>query len=94
MLGLLADRDTIAGVLDRCGHVDPRRRVLTGAVTVLAVLGLCLFRRENDDLVLARVVAVAPGVVEPGDGPPMPSLPSLAERASVCLRQRQSAGVQ
>ncbi|MFV2122926.1 transposase domain-containing protein [Micromonospora sp. LOL_013] len=37
------------------GHVDARRRVLTGAVTVMIVLGLCLFRRESTSVVTARI---------------------------------------
>src|SRR6266568_621293 len=48
------------------GHVDARRRMLTGEVTVAAVLGLCLFSGEGYDSVLARVVpAVAPGAAVP-----------------------------
>jgi Insertion element 4 transposase N-terminal/Transposase DDE domain len=70
VLDLLAGRDVIVGAVAAAGHVDQRRRVLPGAVTVLAVLALCLFRRENTDLVLARVGAVVPGMLAPGDGPP------------------------
>jgi hypothetical protein len=42
--------------------------VLTGAVTVLVVLGLCVFRREGYDLVLARMAAALPWMFL--DGPP------------------------
>jgi hypothetical protein len=70
VLGLLAGTDVIAAALTRCGHVDRRRRVLTGAVTVMVVLGLCLFRREGYDAVLARMMTVLPGTVAPGDPPP------------------------
>ncbi|WP_229695056.1 helix-turn-helix domain-containing protein [Streptomyces lacrimifluminis] len=37
----------------QAGHVDGRRRVLTGAVTAMIVLGLCLFRRESVAVVIA-----------------------------------------
>ena len=70
VLGLLAGTDVIAAALTRCGHVDRRRRVLTGAVTVMVVLGLCLFRREGYDAVLARIMTVLPGAVAPTDPPP------------------------
>lgn len=66
VLDLLADRSVIAAGLAAAGHVDKRRRALPGMVTVVAVLALCLFRRENADLVLTRV----PWVGAPGDGPP------------------------
>src|SRR6266542_69162 len=65
--------DTVLGGVLRsvadAGHVDRRSRVLTGVVVVAAVLGLCLFRRENYDLVLARVLAGSPRRVIDG-GPP------------------------
>jgi hypothetical protein len=54
---LLADPGQIAAGLCAVGHVDRRQRALPGTVTVLAVLALCLFRRENYDLVLGRVFA-------------------------------------
>jgi hypothetical protein len=66
LLDLVADRVVIAAGLAAAGHVDRRRRALPGVVTVVAILALCLFRRENADLVLARV----PWVGAPGDGPP------------------------
>jgi hypothetical protein len=66
VLDLVADRVVIAAGLAAAGHVDRRRRALPGVVTVVAILALCLFRRENADLVLARV----PWVGAPGDGPP------------------------
>jgi hypothetical protein len=70
VLGLLARADVVAAALASQGHVDARRRMLTGVVTVVAILGLCLFRRDNYDLVLARVTAALPGVLAPGDRPP------------------------
>jgi hypothetical protein len=70
VLELLADVDVVTAALARCGQVDQRRRVLTGTVTVLVILGLCLFRREGYDAVLARMVKAMPGTVAPGDPPP------------------------
>ena len=66
VLDLVADRRVIAAGLAAAGHVDQRRRSLPGVVTVVAILALCLFRRENADLVLARV----PWIGAPGSGPP------------------------
>src|SRR5215475_11602160 len=55
-----------AAALAAEGHADARRRVLTGEVTVAAVLGLCVFSGEGYDSVLARVVpALAPGAAVP-----------------------------
>jgi len=66
VLGWLAGGEAVRAALAREGHVDARRRVLTGEVTVAAVLGLCLFSGEGYDSVLARVVpAVAPGAAVP-----------------------------
>lgn len=62
----LADRAVIAEGLRVAGHADVRRRWLTGVFTVIAVLGLCLFRRENYDLVLGRVLAGVPRVLVEG----------------------------
>jgi hypothetical protein len=67
---LLADRDVIADGLVREGHADLRSRVLTGAVTVAVILGLCLFRKSNYDVVLARMAAAMPGMLAPGARPP------------------------
>jgi Insertion element 4 transposase N-terminal/Transposase DDE domain len=63
---LLADGQVITAALARERHVDLRKRVLTGAVTVAVILGLCLFRKDNYDLVLARMLAtLAPGTPPP-----------------------------
>jgi hypothetical protein len=43
---------------------------MTGAVTVAVILGLCLFRGDNYDVVLARMMGLLPGALAPGDGPP------------------------
>jgi hypothetical protein len=69
VLGSLADRTVIAAGLSAAGHTDQRSRVLTGVVTVAVILGLCLFRRENYDLVLARVLSGSRRRVVDG-GPP------------------------
>src|SRR6266540_2242657 len=69
VLRSVADEVVITAGLAVAGHVDRRSWVLTGVVVVAAVLGLCLFRRENYDLVLARVLAGSPRRVIDG-GPP------------------------
>jgi Insertion element 4 transposase N-terminal len=78
LLAELAGGDALGEALTRAGHVDGRRRVLTGMVTVLAVLGLCLFRSEGYDSVLARVLALLPGVLAPGAAVPTGSALSQA----------------
>jgi len=63
---VLADSQAVRVALAGEGHVDARRRVLTGEVTATAVLGLCLFSGEGYDSVLARVApATAPGAAVP-----------------------------
>jgi hypothetical protein len=74
----LAGGNTVGVALAQAGHVDGRRRVLTGMVTVLTVLGLCLFRSEGYDSVLARVLALLPGVLAPGASVPTASALSQA----------------
>src|SRR6266568_7285059 len=68
VLGALADTTVISAGLSAAGHTDRRSRVLTGFVTVAAILGLCLFRRENYDLVLARVLTGSRRAID--GGPP------------------------
>lgn len=68
ILGSLADTTVISAGLAAAGHTDQRSRVLTGVVTVAAILGLCLFRRENYDLVLARVLTGSRRAID--GGPP------------------------
>lgn len=77
VLGSLVDAAVIKAGLGVAGHVDQRSRVLTGVVTVAAVLGLCLFRRENYDLVLARVLTGSRRQVIDG-GPPTGQALSIA----------------
>jgi len=69
VLGSLVGTAVITAGLTAAGHADRRSRVLTGVVTVAVVLGLCLFRRENYDLVLGRVLAGSPRWAMDG-GPP------------------------
>ncbi len=69
VLASVADETVITAGLTATGHIDKRRRVLTGLVTVTAVLGLCLFRRENYDLVLARVLPRSPRQILDGAAP-------------------------
>lgn len=56
LLAGLVDPAGVRAALDGAGHVDRRRRVLTGEVTMHAVLGLCLFSGEGYDSVLGRTV--------------------------------------
>ena len=69
VLARMADETTIAAGLTAAGHTDKRRRTLTGLVTVTAILGLCLFRRDSYSLVLARVLPSSPRQILDG-GPP------------------------
>lgn len=57
---MLADAAIVERARVAAGHVDARQRVLTGAVTVMIVLGLCLFRRESTAVVTARVTSRIP----------------------------------
>jgi len=59
---VLAAPELIGRAQAEAGHVDGRRRVLTGAVTAMIVLGLCLFRRESVAVVTARVTEPIPRV--------------------------------
>jgi transposase IS4-like protein len=79
--GLLTDLLGGAGVeqtVARAGQVDTRKRVLTGVVTVLTVLGLRLLRSQGNDSVLARVLPLLPGVSAPGASVPTGSALSQA----------------
>jgi hypothetical protein len=59
---VLAGSELIGRAQAEAGHVDGRRRVLTGAVTAMIVLGLCLFRRESVGVVTGRVTERIPRV--------------------------------
>ena len=61
LLAGLVDPAGVRAALDGTGHVDRRRRVLTGEVTMHAVLGLCLFSGEGYDSVLGRTVPLLGG---------------------------------
>lgn len=69
VLARMADETTISAGLATAGHTDKRRRVLTGLVTVTAILGLCLFRRDSYSLVIARILPTSPRQILDG-GPP------------------------
>jgi Insertion element 4 transposase N-terminal/Transposase DDE domain len=69
VLAQMADETTITAGLATAGHTDKRRRVLTGVVTVTAILGLCLFRRDSYTLVIGRVLPTSPRQILDG-GPP------------------------
>jgi hypothetical protein len=74
-LRVVADPAHIIAGLAACGHRDRRRRVLTAPVVVAIILGLCLFRRENYDLVIGRVLVDVPRVRVDG----RPSGPALSK---------------
>jgi hypothetical protein len=57
---VLVDPRVIGQAQAAAGHVDARRRVLTGVVTTMIVLGLCLFRREGTAVVTGRVTSRIP----------------------------------
>lgn len=69
VLESVVDETVITAGLRAARHTDQRSRALTGVATVAVVLGLCLFRRENYSLVLARVFAGSRRQVIDG-GPP------------------------
>lgn len=77
VLGCLAGGDWLTSALSVCGHVDRRRRVFTGEVTVQVILGLCLFIGEGYNSVLARVLPRMPGVLAPGA--PIPTGSALSQ---------------
>ena len=54
-LAVVACPRGVAAALKDVGHVDARRRVLTGQVTAAVVLGLCLFTGRGYAGVLARL---------------------------------------
>ena len=83
-LRVAADARVVAAGLAAAGHVDRRRRVLTGMATVATILGLCLYRRENYDLVIARALAAVPRVAVEGH----PCAPALSK-----ARGRLAGGV-
>ena len=82
---VLIDPGLIERAQVEAGHVDGRQRVLTGAVTVMIVLGLCLFRRESVGVVTARVTERIPRVRIEG----VPSGPAVSK-----ARGRVPAAVQ
>jgi len=87
VLAAVADAAVVTSGLTAAGHTDRRRRALTGLVTVAAVLGLCLFRRESYDLVLARVLPASPRQAMDGGRPSGQAL--SAARARLAPRTMQ-----
>jgi hypothetical protein len=77
VLGCLAGGDSLTSALSASGHVDRRRRVFTGEVTVVMILGLCLFIGEGYNSVLARVLPRMPGALAPGA--PIPTGSALSQ---------------
>jgi hypothetical protein len=69
LLERLVGCDAVRAALASCGHVDVRRRVLPGEVTVKVVLGLGLFSGEGYDSVLAKMVPALSGPLPPGAVP-------------------------
>lgn len=69
----LVDAAAVREAVGLAGHVDVRKRVLTGEVTAALVLGLCLFSGEGYDAVLARLVRVVAGPLPPGTAVPTAS---------------------
>ncbi|MDP9792418.1 hypothetical protein J2S43_001132 [Catenuloplanes nepalensis] len=84
---VLAEPELIERAQAEAGHVDGRRRVLTGAVTAMIVLGLCLFRRESVDVVTARVTAPIPRVRVEGT-PSGPAVSKARARVPAAVWQR------
>lgn len=65
LLERLVGGDAVRAALGSWGHVDVRRRVLPGEVTVKVVLGLGLFSGEGYDSVLAKVIPALSGPLPP-----------------------------
>jgi hypothetical protein len=85
LLSRLVDPGAVAAALAAGGHVDQRRRVLTGEATTVAVLGLCLFSGEGYDSVLARVMPLLGGTATMGAAAP-PGASALSQ-ARVRLKE-------
>jgi hypothetical protein len=66
LLAGLVDPARVRAALAVSGHVDRRRRTLTGEATVHAVLGLCLFSGEGYDAVLGRTMPLLGGAAAMG----------------------------
>jgi hypothetical protein len=62
LLDQLCGGDEVEAALSACGHVDVRRRVLTGEVTTKVVLGLALYSGQGYDSVLATVIPRLPAI--------------------------------
>ncbi len=84
---VLAAPELIGRAQAEAGYVDGRRRVLTGAVTAMIVLGLCLFRRESVAVVTARVTAPIPRVRVEGT-PSGPAVSKARARVPAAVWER------
>lgn len=84
---VLAGPELVGRAQAQAGHVDGRRRVLTGAVTALIVLGLCLFRRESVGVVTARVTERIPRVRVEGT-PSGPAVSKARARVPAAVWER------
>src|SRR5262249_53334504 len=76
LLERLFGGDAVQAALASCGHVDIRRRMLPGDVTVKVVLALSLFSGEGYNSVLAKVMPALAGPLPPGGG--VPTGPALS----------------
>jgi len=66
VLGRLAGGEAVVRALERADHGFVRDRTLTGPVTMLSVLGACLFSGQGYASVLATVFSVLARLVPPG----------------------------
>ena len=82
LLERLIGCDAVRAALVSCGHVDVRRRVLPGEVTVKVVLGLGLFGGEGYDSVLAKVIPLLSGPLGPGAVQTGPALSQARARVN------------
>jgi len=88
VLEVVACPDRVAAALAAAGHGDGRRRVLTGAVTTVLVLGLCLFAGQGYRAVLARLWPLLGAV-----NPTIWMCPGVSAAALSQARARLPAGV-
>jgi Insertion element 4 transposase N-terminal len=67
----------VRAALETASHVDQRRRALTGEVTAVTVLNLCLYSGEGYDSVLKHTFGALPGALAPGGR--VPTGPALSQ---------------
>ncbi|MFC0862933.1 transposase domain-containing protein [Sphaerimonospora cavernae] len=80
LLTQVVPADAIADAVHRSGHVDQRRRTLTGEVIAATLLNLAMYSDEGYDSVVARTLARRglPGPRPPGEKTPTGSALSQA----------------